>query len=100
MHYKQMKHPPVSPGEILLEEFLKPLGITQLEFSGHLGWTTTRLNQIIRGKRAITPESALALEDALGMPADFWLNAQRACDLWEALKAHKPTPRHPKAKAS
>lgn len=100
MFYKQMKHPPVTPGEILLEEFLKPLGITQQDFAAHLGWTTTKLNQIIRGKRAITPNTALMLEDALGMSADFWMNAQRACDLWLAYRTHEPAKRHPKSKAS
>ncbi len=88
--------PPVTPGEILSEEFLKPLGITQAEFAQHLGWTTTKLNQIIRGKRAITPATALALEDALGMSADFWLNAQLKCDMWQALQKHKRLQRHPK----
>ena len=100
MHYKNMKRPPVTPGELLSEEFLKPLGISQADFATHLGWTTTKLNQIIRGKRAITPESALALEDALGMSAEFWLNAQRACDLWQAFRNHTPKQRHPKIQAS
>lgn len=54
------RHPPnpIHPGEMLLEEFIRPLGVTQVEFAQRLGWTQARLNEIIKGKRGITAESA------------------------------------------
>jgi addiction module HigA family antidote len=61
---------------MLLEEFLKPLGISQSAFSVKLGVSFPRLNEIIRGKRAVTPDTALRLARVLGMPADFWLGLQ------------------------
>ena len=66
------------PGEILLEEFLIPLGITQTEFVDHLGgtWTQPKLSAIISGKRAVTEEIALDLADALGTSAEFWIGLQ------------------------
>jgi addiction module HigA family antidote len=85
--------PPVGPGEILQEEFLTPMGITQREFAEHLGWPQPKLNEIIKGKRGVTPETALAFADAFGTTPEFWLNAQRACDLWEAIQSHKTIPR-------
>lgn len=85
--------PPVTAGEILAEEFLNPLGVSQRAFAKHINWSHAKLNEIIRGKRGLTPETALVLADALGTTPDFWLNAQRACDLWEARKKHHPVPR-------
>lgn len=76
---------PTHPGEMLLEEFLKPPGISQSEFAGHLGVSFPRLNEIIRGKRGVTPDTALRLERVLGMPADFWLGLQLDWDLWHAM---------------
>ncbi|MDQ7827211.1 MAG: HigA family addiction module antitoxin [Candidatus Eremiobacteraeota bacterium] len=75
---------PTHPGEMLLEEFLKPLDITQSEFARHLGVSFPRLNEIIRGKRGVTPDTALRLERVLGMSADFWLRLQLDWDLWHA----------------
>jgi len=86
---------PTTPGEILRYEFLDPLGLSQAVFALHLGWTTTKLNQILRGKRSVTPETALTLSDALGVSPEFWLNAQLACDLWEALQKHQAVKRLP-----
>jgi addiction module HigA family antidote len=85
----KMLRPPTSVGEILEEEFLKPLGITQTALAKHLHWTQPKINEIIQGKRGITPETAMALGDAFGMSAEFWLNAQRATDLWKAQQTHK-----------
>ncbi len=79
---KQRK--PTHPGEILQEEFLKPLGLSQAQFARHLGWTYAKLNEIIREKRGITPDSALDLSMALGTSPMFWLNLQLCYDLWEA----------------
>jgi addiction module HigA family antidote len=78
---------------MLWEEFLKPLGITQTAFARHLGWTHARVNELIRGKRGITPEAALSLADALGSSPELWLNLQRNFDLWHALQRHRKKPR-------
>ncbi len=80
---------PTHPGEVLFEEFLKPLEISQLSFSKHLGWTQAKLNEIVREKRGVSPEAALALADALGTSPDLWLNLQRDYDLWHASKKHR-----------
>ena len=79
--------PPVGPGEMLLEEFLKPLGISQSAFAIRLGVSFPRLNEIIRGKRAVTPDTALRLAQVTGMSADFWLGLQSDWDLWHALRS-------------
>jgi addiction module HigA family antidote len=69
---------------MLLEEFLKPLGLTQSEFAVRLGVSFPRLNEIVRGRRGVTPDTALRLERVLGMSADFWLGLQTDWDLWHA----------------
>ena len=79
--------PPTHPGEMLLEEFLKPLGISQSTFAIRLGVSFPRLNEVIRGKRAVTPDTALRLARVLGMSADFWLGLQQDWDLWHALRS-------------
>ena len=81
--------PPTLPGEMLLKEFIKPMSLTQKAFACHLGWTYTKLNEIIHGKRGVTPETALDLADALNMEPEFWLNLQRDWELWNARKKHK-----------
>jgi addiction module HigA family antidote len=83
-----MKQPknPFHPGEILLEEFLKPSGITQTAFAEKLGWTKTRLNELIKGKRGITADSALDLARVLGTSAKLWMNLQATFDLDRAAK--------------
>jgi antitoxin HigA-1 len=78
--------PPTSPGEMLLEEFLKPLGISQSAFAVRLGVSFPRLNEIVRGKRTVTPDTALRLARVLGMSADFWLGLQQDWDLWHAMR--------------
>jgi antitoxin HigA-1 len=79
--------PPTHPGEMLLEEFLKPLGVSQSAFAVRLGVSFPRLNEIIRGKRAVTPDTALRLARVLGMSAGFWLGLQMDWDLWHAMRA-------------
>ena len=94
------KRPPTHPGEMLLKEFLEPLEITQKEFSRHIGWTYTRLNEIIHKHRGISADSALTLAEALKMEPEFWLNLQRDWDLWHARQNHtkiKPLETHPRA---
>lgn len=81
--------PPTHPGEMLLEEFLKPLGISQSAFAVRLGISFPRLNEIVRGKRGVTPDTALRLARVLGMPADFWLGLQQDWDLWHAMRAKR-----------
>jgi addiction module HigA family antidote len=76
--------PPTSPGEILLEEFLKPLRMTQAELAERIGVSYVRLNEIVNGRRGITPSTALRLAKALGTTPDFWLNGQLALDLYRA----------------
>lgn len=79
--------PPTHPGEMLLEEFLKPLGVSQSAFAVRLGVSFPRLNEIIRGKRSVTPDTALRLARVTGMSADFWLGLQQDWDLWHALRS-------------
>ncbi|MGI8782737.1 MAG: HigA family addiction module antitoxin [Acidobacteriota bacterium] len=81
--------PPTHPGEMLFEEFLKPLGITQSEFAVRLGASFPRLNEIIRGKRSVTPDTALRLARVLGISADFWLGLQLDWELWHAMRGEK-----------
>lgn len=80
---------PFHPGEILLEEFLQPEGITQAAFAEELGWTTTRLNELIKGKRGITATTALDLADALGTSPKLWMNLQATFDLDKATKTRR-----------
>jgi addiction module HigA family antidote len=83
------KRPPTHPGEMLLKEFLEPLGISQKAFAAHLGWTYARLNEIVNGRRNVTADSALALGEALKTGPEFWLNLQRDWDLWHAMHTHR-----------
>ena len=72
---------PTHPGEILLEEYLKPLRITQVAFASHIGLPLQRINEIVRGRRGVTPETAWLLSQALGTTPELWLNLQRNHDL-------------------
>lgn len=83
--------PPTHPGEMLREEFLKPLGVTQRELATRLGVSYPRINELVRGKRGVTPDTALRLQQLFGMEAQFWLNLQLAWDLYRA--AHSPAAR-------
>jgi len=81
--------PPTHPGEMLLEEFLKPLGISQSAFALRLGVSFPRLNEVIHAKRSVTPDTALRLAQVTGMSADFWLGLQQNWDLWHALRSEE-----------
>ena len=72
---------PTHPGEVLRAEYLEPLGMTQVELADHLGIPLQRVNGIVRGKRAVTPETAWLLALAFGTTPEFWLNLQSAHDL-------------------
>ncbi len=74
---------------MLLEEFLKPLGITQSAFALQLGVSFPRLNEVINGKRSVTPDTALRLAHVTGMSADFWLGLQQDWDLWHAMRSEE-----------
>ncbi len=80
---------PTHPGEMLLEEFLKPMRITQSALAEGIGVTFARVNEIINGKRGISPETALRLERFLGVEAQFWMNLQQTWDLCEAIHSKK-----------
>ncbi len=80
---------PFHPGEILREEFLEPMGVSQAEFARRIGWTKPRLNELIRGKRGVTAEAALDLADTLGTSAKLWMNLQATYDLDRAVKARE-----------
>ena len=86
-----MKQPknPFHPGEILLEEFLKPAGITQTAFAKKLGWTKARLNELIKGKLGITADSALDLTKVLGASAKLWMNLQATFEINRSMKQRK-----------
>jgi len=81
--------PPTHPGEMLLEEFLKPLGLSQSAFALRLGVSFPRLNEVIHAKRSVTPDTALRLAQVTGMSADFWLGLQQDWDLWHALRSNE-----------
>jgi addiction module HigA family antidote len=76
---------PTHPGEMLLEEFLQPLGISQKEFADRIGVSYVRLNQIVNGRRGVTPSTALRLAKAFGTSPEFWLNGQTALELYRAM---------------
>ena len=79
--------PPTHPGEMLLEEFLKPLGLSQAELAERIGVSYPRVNELVHGKRGMTPDTALRLERLLGVEAQFWLNLQLAWDLYHAQRS-------------
>lgn len=72
---------PTHPGEILQEEFLVPLGLTQVALASHLGISVQRINEIIRGKRGVTPETAWLFAQAFGTTPELWLTLQANYDL-------------------
>ena len=80
--------PPFHPGEILLEEFLKPYGMSQTELAKRIQVPYPRVNEIVHGKRGVTPDTVCRLGKLLGTTPDFWLNMQQDWDLWHTL--HDP----------
>jgi addiction module HigA family antidote len=81
--------PPIHPGEILLEEFLKSYTppVSQVDAATRMHIPPVRLNQLIRGNRGVTPDTALRLADLTGTSAEFWMNLQNRYDLWQAAEA-------------
>ena len=86
--------PPVPPGEILLEEFIRPLGLSRRQVADALGISYQRLNDIIRGRRAITVDTALRLAKFFDTTPDVWLNLQRRVDIYNAMR-HVPVDKVP-----
>ncbi len=76
--------PPTHPGEMLLEEFLKPMGISQKKLSEEILVPFQRVNELVNGKRGVTPSTALRLSKFFGNTADFWMNLQQRWDLYWA----------------
>ena len=84
------KHrPPTHPGEMLLKEFLVPAGVTQAEAAKRIGVSFQRLNAIVRGRRAVSADTAIRLAALTRMEAGFWLRLQSDWDLWHALRARR-----------
>ena len=77
----ERKLPPIHPGEILLEEFLKPLGISQYRLAKDISVPPRRINEIVQGKRAVSPDTALRLSRYFGLSDRFWMNLQSRYDL-------------------
>jgi len=93
---------PTHPGDILAEEFLKPLFLSQEDFAKHLGgsWTQPKISEIVNKRRRVTETIALDFADAFGNSPEFWLNLQSSYDLWEARQNHRHIPLLPELKAS
>ncbi len=85
----RMKRRPTHPGEMLREDFLKDYGLTVSRLAEVVGVSRQSINELLRGRRAVSPEMSLRLARLFGNSPEFWLNAQRAVDLWDAAKAIK-----------
>ena len=83
---------PITPGEILNEEFLKPSGLTQKHLAEHIGCDVKVVNRIVNGRASVTAEMAIKLGAALRMSPEFWLNAQHAVDIYNAGRKIKKVP--------
>jgi antitoxin HigA-1 len=81
--------PPTSPGEMLKEEFLEPMGLTQQQLADGIGVSYQRVNELINGKRGITTSTALRLAKYFNTSPDFWLNMQRANELYRVMQKEK-----------
>ena len=81
--------PPTHPGEMLLEEFLVPAGLSQVMLATKMKVPTNRVNELVRGKRGITADTALRLSDIFGTRPQFWLALQANWDLWHALRTRR-----------
>lgn len=78
---------PTHPGQVFLEDFLEPLGMTQREAAERLRISYPRMNEIVKGRRSVTPDTAIRLGRFTKTEPEFWLNLQQAADLWDALHA-------------
>lgn len=92
------KRKPVSVGEILTEEFMEPMELTQGALAGAMGVPRKHVNELCNNRRSITASTALILARVFGNSPDFWLNVQRRTDLWEAMHSPKEMERIERAK--
>ena len=86
---RQMKRRPTHPGEMLNEDFMKDYRLTVAGLAAAVGVSRQSINELLRGRRAVSPEMALRLSRLFGNSPEFWLNAQRAVDLWDAAQSIK-----------
>lgn len=86
---RQMKRRPTHPGEMLAEDFMPDYELTVTGLAEAVGVSRQSINELLRGRRAVSPEMALRLGRLFGNSPEFWLNAQRAVDLWDAAQAIK-----------
>jgi addiction module HigA family antidote len=93
MGFSRRRRKPTTPGEILHEEFLAPLGLTQNELARHVGCDVKVINRIVNGRSAVTPEMAIKLGATFDTTPELWLNAQRAVDLYRAFGKIRTLPR-------
>lgn len=80
---------PTHPGEMIKEDFMPDYGLTTASLADALGVSRQTINELTRERRTVTPTMALRLSRLFGNSPEFWLNAQRACDLWESERRHK-----------
>jgi addiction module HigA family antidote len=85
----RMKKRPTHPGEMLREDFLADFGLSVSQLADAVGVSRQSINELLRGRRAVSPEMSLRLAKLFGNSPEFWLNAQRAVDLWDAAEAIK-----------
>jgi addiction module HigA family antidote len=96
---RKMTRKPTSPGEMLNEEFLKPMALTQREFADHIGVEVKTINRIINERQILTPELAAKFAAAFNMSVEFWLNLQMGLDIWNLNKNHYNLPKPLKIKS-
>ena len=92
------KRKPATIGEIMLEEFMQPLGLTQAALAEAMGVQRKHVNELCNNRRSVTAATALILARVFGNGPDFWLNAQRRSDLWEAMHSPKERARIERAR--
>jgi antitoxin HigA-1 len=92
------KRKPATVGEILVEEFMRPLGLTQAALAKAMGVQRKHVNELCNGRRTVTAATALILARVFGNSPDFWLNTQRRTDLWEAMNSPRERQRIQRAK--
>jgi addiction module HigA family antidote len=92
------KRKPASVGEILVEEFMRPMGLTQAALAAAMGVQRKHVNELCNNRRTVTAPTALILARVFGNSAEFWLNVQRRCDLWAATNSPRDRERIKRAK--
>jgi antitoxin HigA-1 len=90
---RKMTRKPTSPGEMLNEEFLKPLELTQRKFADHINVEVKTINRIVNERQALTPELAAKFAAAFNMSIEFWLSLQMSLDIWNLNRSHPNLPK-------